>query len=91
MQTAGHLPAPKLEYQVGNGINLEAVGLQFEPYQWRPCGVTWDSSRTVVVIKLQRTSALRAASSPAGWAVTGLDLGPAGVPRCYTELEVKAQ
>ena len=30
--------------QVGNGIELEAVGLQFEPYRWRPCGVTWDSS-----------------------------------------------
>ena len=44
--------------QVGNGIGLEAVGLQFEPYRWRPCGVTWDSSRTVVVIKLRRTSAL---------------------------------
>ena len=44
--------------QVGNGIELEAVGLQFEPYRWRPCGVTWDSSRTVVVIKLLRTSAL---------------------------------
>ena len=41
--------------QVGNGIELEAVGLQFEPYWWRPCGVTWDSSRTVVVIKLRRT------------------------------------
>ena len=41
-----------------NGIELEAVGLQFEPYRWRPCGVTWDSSRTVVVIKLRRTSAL---------------------------------
>ena len=27
-------------------------------YMWRPCGVTWDSSRTVVVIKLRRTSAL---------------------------------
>ena len=40
--------------QVGNGIELEAVG----PYRWRPCGVTWDSSRTVVVIKLWRTSAL---------------------------------
>ena len=45
--------------QVGNGIDLEAVGLQFEPYLWRPCGVTWDSSRTVVVIKLRRTSALK--------------------------------
>ena len=45
--------------QVGNGIELEAVGLQFEPYRWRPCGVTWDSSRTVVVIKLRRTSALK--------------------------------
>ena len=44
--------------QVGNGIELEAVGLQFEPYQWRPCGVTWDSSRIVVVIKLRLTSAL---------------------------------
>ena len=37
--------------QVGNdGIELEAVGFQFEPYRWRPCGVTWDPSRTVVVI-----------------------------------------
>ena len=45
--------------QVGNGIELEAV-LQFEPYRWRPCGVTWDFSRTVVVIKLRRTSALQA-------------------------------
>ena len=46
--------------QNGNGIELKAVGLQFEPYLWRPqaCGVTWDSSRTVVVIKLRRTSAL---------------------------------
>ena len=44
--------------QVGNGIELEAVGLQFEPYWWRLCGVIWDSSRTVVVIKLLRTSAL---------------------------------
>ena len=42
--------------QVGNCIELEAIGLQFEPYQWLPCGVTWDSSRTVVVIKLLRTS-----------------------------------
>ena len=44
--------------QVGNGTELEAVGLQFEPYLWHPCGVTWDSSQTVVVIKLQQTSAL---------------------------------
>ena len=44
--------------QVGNGIELEAVGFRFEPYRWRPCGVTWDSSRTVVVLKLRRTSAL---------------------------------
>ena len=36
--------------QVGNCIELEAVGLQFEPYLWRPCGLTWDSSWTVVVI-----------------------------------------
>ena len=49
--------------QVGNGIELEAVGLHFEPYRWRPCGVTWDSSRTVVVIKLRRTSALRLSPS----------------------------
>ena len=31
---------------------------QFEPYLWLPCGVTWDSSQTVVEIKLLRTSAL---------------------------------
>ena len=47
-----------LPIQVSQCIELEAVGLQFEPYRWRPCGVTWDSSRTVVVIKLLRTSAL---------------------------------
>ena len=42
--------------QVGNGRELEAVtvGLQFEPYRWRPCGRTWDSSRTVVVIIMLR-------------------------------------
>ena len=28
--------------QVGNGIELDTVGRQFEPYLWRPCGVTWD-------------------------------------------------
>ena len=28
--------------QVGNGIELDTVGCQFEPYRWRPCGVTWD-------------------------------------------------
>ena len=44
--------------QVGNGIELEAFGLQFEPYRWRPCGVTWESSRTVVITKLRWTSAL---------------------------------
>ena len=37
---------------------LEAVCLCFEPYWWSPCGVTWDSSLTVVVIKLWRTSNL---------------------------------
>ena len=31
---------------------------QFESYLWHPCGVTWDSFRTVVVIKYRRTSAL---------------------------------
>ena len=36
--------------QVGNGIELEAVGSLFEPYLWRPCGVTWESSQTVVAI-----------------------------------------
>ena len=33
--------------QVGNGIELEAVGFQFEPYWWLPCGVTWDSSQVL--------------------------------------------
>ena len=51
--------------QVGNGTgidpSLEAVGLQLEPYRWRPCGVP---CRTVVVIKLRRTSALGANSRP---------------------------
>ena len=50
--------------QVGNGIKLEAVGLQFEPYRWRPCCVTWDSSRTVVVITLRRTFALTTTHPP---------------------------
>ena len=61
--------------QVGNGIELEAVGLQFEPYLWRPCGVpvTWDSSRTVVVTKLRRTCALHAACALAG-SVSSSDL-----------------
>ena len=44
--------------QVCNDIELQAVGLQFEPYLWLLCGVTWDSSQTVVEIKLLRTSAL---------------------------------
>ena len=48
----------------GTGIELEAVGLQFEPYRWGPCGVTWDSSRTVVIIKLRRTCALRLKEGP---------------------------
>ena len=25
----------------------QRTGNQFEPYRWRPCGVTWDSSRTL--------------------------------------------
>ena len=29
--------------QVGNGIELDTVGCQFEAYRWRPSGVTWDS------------------------------------------------
>ena len=28
--------------QVDNDIEL-AVGLQFKPYLWHPCGVAWDS------------------------------------------------
>ena len=28
--------------QVGDGIELDTVGRQFEPYRWLPCGVTWD-------------------------------------------------
>ena len=29
--------------QVGNDIELDTVGCQFEPYRGRSCGVTWDS------------------------------------------------
>ena len=47
--------------------------LPAEPYRWRPCGVTWDSSRTVVVVKLRRTSALPSLLSQA--------LSPAWGPR----------
>ena len=47
--------------QDGNGIELDTVGRQFKPYQWRPCH--WCDlrlwSRTVVVIKLRRTSAYK--------------------------------
>ena len=43
---------------VGNGTELDTVGRQFELYLWRPCGATCYSSRTVVVMKLLRTSAL---------------------------------
>ena len=28
--------------QVGNSIELDTIGSQFEPYLWRVCGVTWD-------------------------------------------------
>ena len=28
--------------QVGNGIELDTLDRQFEPYRWRPCGVTLD-------------------------------------------------
>ena len=31
--------------QVGNGIELDTVGRQFESYRWRPCGVTVPNSR----------------------------------------------
>ena len=30
--------------QVGNGIELDTVGSQFEPYRWRPWGVTCGTS-----------------------------------------------
>ena len=33
--------------QVGNDIELDTVGRQFQPYRWRPCGLTgrtWDAS-----------------------------------------------
>ena len=29
--------------QVGNDIELDTIGRQFEPDLWRPCGVTWDA------------------------------------------------
>ena len=29
--------------QVGNDIELDTVGRQFEPYLWRLCGVTWSA------------------------------------------------
>ena len=38
--------------QVGNGIELNTVGRQFEPYRLRPCALG-RCSRTVVVIKLR--------------------------------------
>ena len=50
-------------WQCYDGIELAAVGLQFKPYWWCPCGVTWDSSLTVVVIKLLLTSAAAAAAA----------------------------
>ena len=39
------------------GIRIDFTSM-IEPYRWCPCSVTWDSSRTVVAIKLRRTSAL---------------------------------
>ena len=49
-------PYQRCLVQVGNGIELETVGFQFEPNLWLPCGATWDSCWTVAVIKLLRTS-----------------------------------
>ena len=46
--------------QCGNGIELDTVGRQFEPYLLHPCGVTGDfvpKQWTVVTIKLLRISA----------------------------------
>ena len=33
--------------QVGNDIELDTVGRQFDPYRWRPCGVSGSSSSSV--------------------------------------------
>ena len=42
--------------QVGNGVELDTVGRQFETYRWRPRGVTWDLFPNSLM-KLRRTSA----------------------------------
>ena len=45
--------------QVGNCIELDTVGRQFEPYLWLPCGVTWDAvPEQLWFLKLQRKPAL---------------------------------
>ena len=54
-----HVSVKGFLVQVGNGIELEAVGLQLEPYRWSPCGVTWNYSQPVVVLKLLQTSPLK--------------------------------
>ena len=33
--------------QFGNGIELDTIGRQFEPYRRRPCGVTWNQWEVV--------------------------------------------
>ena len=44
--------------QVGNDIELDTVGRQFEPYRWHPCGVTWDAvPEQSWLLKLWRNSA----------------------------------
>ena len=40
--TANNWQALLAQLEVGNGIELDRAGCHFEPYWWRPCGVTWD-------------------------------------------------
>ena len=40
------------------GSRWSPVRTLLRAYWWRPCGVTWDSSQTGVVIRLRQTSAL---------------------------------
>ena len=51
---------------VGNDIELDtrAVGRRFEPYQWRPCGVTWDAVlKQSWSLKLRRNTRLLLAAA----------------------------
>ena len=80
--------------QVCNGIEVDTVGRQFEPYRWRPCYVTSDNcSRSVMVIKLRRSSALPAQTPRLGGcsAVASMSVtaGP-GRPRAALVCQVTA-